>query len=228
MKYLALACALLLGSCARHKPSPAPHSEPIGVILPPGDTEFTRINSDNPAENGPSRPGVVVQPPRTILDKLTGRTPPPVYYPPGTPVVVKGKKNTLTVNHVAGDQSNNTAGKNAVAGTGATGGKSEGPVAGAGGTTTSIEKAKAPVTTGTGDATDQAGAGVASTIKGNNNAPVLTNTQPQAPDWKASLASAIASPVGKVAALLLLMSVGYGVYRLWPVLRRKSSPDTTV
>lgn len=161
MKYLALACALLLGSCARHKPSPAPHSEPIGVILPPGDTEFTRINSDNPAENGPSRPGVVVQPPRTILDKLTGRTPPPVYYPPGTPIVVKGKKNTLTVNHVAGDQDNNTAGKNAVAGTGATGGgKADGPVAGTGGQLTNIEKPSAPVNTGTGGtATDNTKAG---------------------------------------------------------------------
>lgn len=125
--------ALALSSCAgrkQHGP-PASHSEPIAA-----DT---------------ARPGVVVQPPRTILDKLTGRTPAPVYYPPGTPVVVKGKKNTLTINHVAGNQSNqsNTAGKNAAAGTGATaGGKADGPVAGAGGTLTNIEKPKAPTNTG--------------------------------------------------------------------------------
>lgn len=155
MKYLALACALLLGSCARHSPhTAAPKSEPIGAIQPPVDTEFVRINSANPAENGPSRPGVLVQPPRNLLDKITGRTPPAQYYPPGTPVFVKGNKNTLTVNNVTGGQSNNTAGKNAVAGTGATGGKADGPVAGTGGTATAIEKAKAPVGTGTGDVTD--------------------------------------------------------------------------
>lgn len=219
MKYLALACALLLGSCARHKPSPAPHSEPIGVILPPGDTEFTRINSDNPAENGPSRPGVVVQPPRTMLDKLTGRTPPPVYYPPGAPFIA-GKRSTITVNnnHVAGNQSNSSS----------TTGKKGTSATGEGATATVVEKAKAPVTTGTGDATDQSGTGVGSTIKGNNNAPVLTNTQPEALDWKAQLAAGFATPVGKVLALVVLLGVGYGVYKFWPALRRKSSPDTTV
>lgn len=115
MKYLALACALLLGSCARHKPSPAPHAEPIGVILPPGDTEFTRINSDNPAENGPARPGVVVQPPRTMLDKLTGRTPKPQYYPLGTPVTT-GKKATVTIYNAPATVT--TVGKKATAATG--------------------------------------------------------------------------------------------------------------
>lgn len=94
---------------------------------------------------------------------------------------------------------------------------------GAGATATTIEKAKAPVTTGTGDATDQSGTGVASTIKGNNNAPVLTNAPVEAPDWKAQLAAGFATPVGKVLAVLLLAGAGYSVYRLWPLLRRKSS-----
>jgi hypothetical protein len=208
MKYLLLAGSLaLLASCATQRT--------LTPARPPADA------TSGGRDEGPAytpdvltqQPGIVVQPPRTILDKLTGRTPEPVYYPPGTPVVVKGKKNTLTVNHVAGNQANtsSTVGKNGTAATGE------------GATATAVEKANAPVTTGPGDATDQSGTGAASTIKGNNNAPVLTNTEQKAPDWKAQLAAGFATPVGKGLALLLLAGVGYGVYRLWPVLRRKSS-----
>jgi hypothetical protein len=139
-----------------------------------------------------------------------------VYYPPGTPFVA-GKKSTITVNHVAGSQTNtaSTVGKKGTAATGE------------GATATVVEKAKAPVATSSGNATDQSGTGAASTIDGNNNAPVLTNAPVEALEWKAQLASSLATPVGKVVALVLVLGLGYGVYRLWPVLRRKSSTDTT-
>lgn len=183
--------ALAFSGCAAHKQHgpPAPQAEPI-------------------SQADSARPGVVAQPPRSILDKLTGRTPEPQYYPPGTPVIVKGKKNTLTVNHVAGNQSNQTnkAEKNATAGTGATGGgKSDGPVAGTGGTLTNIEKAKAPVSTGTGDATDQSGTGVGSTIKGDNNTPVLTNTAPpKRSPWEV-VADNLTGPVGWGLGIIVLV-----------------------
>jgi hypothetical protein len=128
MKYLLLAASLALASCTRHNPPPAPTSEPIAQQAPP----------KQPA-------GVIVQPPRNLLDKLTGRTPEPQVYPPGTPVYA-GKRSTITVNnnHVAGNQANtsSTTGKN---GTSATG---------AGATATQVEKTEGPVATGPGDATD--------------------------------------------------------------------------
>lgn len=148
MKYLALACALLLGSCARHKPSPAPHSDPIGVILPPGDTEFTRINSDNPAENGPSRrpEKVVVQPHRTVLDKLLGRT--PKSYVSDNHVGNIGKKSTVSVYYGPATVATTTVGKKATAATGE------------GATATAIDKAKGPTAIGdSATATDNTKAG---------------------------------------------------------------------
>lgn len=211
MRTLYAAALLLLASCARPNTPPPPKAEPVGIT---------------PTAPVPDAGNVVVQPPRTLLDKLTGRTPPPVVYPAGTPVVVKGKKNTLTINNVTGGQTNhtNTAGKNATAGTGATGGgKSDGPVTGTGATATNIEKAKAPVATGAGDATDLSGTGAASNIKGDNNAPVLTNAPVEAPDWKAQLASGFATPVGKVLGVVVFACFCYGGYRLWPLLKRRNS-----
>lgn len=136
MKYLALACALLLGSCARHKPSPTPHAEPIGVILPPGDKEFVRINSDNPNENGPSRQldSVVVKPRRTVLDKILGRTPKP--YVSDNHVGNIGKKSTVNIYHGPATVTTTTVGKKATAATAE------------GATATSIGKAKGPTAIG--------------------------------------------------------------------------------
>jgi hypothetical protein len=148
MKYLALACALLLGSCAGRKPAPpAQKSEPIGAAAPATDKEFVRINSGNPAENGPSRPGVVVQPSRTILDKLMGRTPKPQYYPAGTPVTT-GKKATVTIYNAPATVTTTTVGKKATAATGE------------GATATAIDKAKGPTAIGdSATATDNTKAG---------------------------------------------------------------------
>ncbi len=161
-----------------------------------------------------SLPFVVVQRKPTVFDRLFNHTPKATIYA-GTPQVKAGKKSVITINQVQGNQSNTSSStsKNATSATGA------------GATSTQVEKPKAPVTTGPGDATDQSGSGAASTIKGNGNAPVLTNTQQQAPNWKAQLASGFATPVGKVLSVVLLGLVGYGVYRLWPLLRRKSSDD---
>jgi hypothetical protein len=211
MKYAIILC-LLLASCGTHRklaPTHPPQSEPIGAARPPvADTS-----------------NVIVQNSRTLLDKVLGRKPPVAVYPAGTPVKA-GKKSNITINNVTGGQTNttNTAGKNATAGTGATGGgKASAPVAGTGGTATSIEKAKAPVSTGTGDATDQSGTGAASTIKGNNNSPVLTNAPVGASGWQAELAKGFATPMGKGIAVIVFLCFGYGVYRIWPLLRRKSS-----
>lgn len=137
----------------------------------------------------------------------TGATSPPV------PRKCKG----CIFNIAGGNQSNTTSttGKKATAATGA------------GAVATVIEKAKAPVGTGTGDVTDQAGASAASTIKGDNNAPVLTNTQQEAADWKAQLASGFATPVGKVAAVAVAGLLGYGLYYVWFLIpRRKKRADT--
>jgi len=151
---------------------------------------------------------MVVTPHRSLVDKVLGRQPKSEIL--STPARI-GKKSTVAIYYGPATVTTTTVGKKATAATGA------------GATATTIEKAKAPVTTGTGDATDQRGTGAASTIKGNNNAPVLTNAPVEAPDWKAQLAAGFATPVGKVLAVLLLAGAGYGVYRLWPLLRRKSS-----
>jgi len=217
---LLLVLALAFTSCGTHKklsPAAPPQSEPVRAA---GQTPGIKHQT-------PDTSNVVVQNPRTLLDKVLGRKPPVAVYPAGTPVKA-GKKSTITINNVTGGQTNttNTAGKNATAGTGATGGgKAGAPVAGTGGTLTNIEKAKAPVSTGTGDATDLSGTGAASNIKGDGNAPVLTNAPVEAPDWKAQLAAGFATPVGKALGLVVFACFGYGVYRLWPLLRRKSTSN---
>lgn len=222
MKYAFILC-LLLASCSTHRklaPTSPPQSEPIGAdAMPRNDTRAAIPDTSN----------IVVQNPRTLLDKVLGRKPPVAVYPPGTPVRA-GKKSTITINNVTGGQTNtsNTAGKNATAGTGATGGgKADAPVAGAGGAANNTSKARAPVSNGTGDATDQSGTGAASNIKGDNNAPVLTNAPVEAPDWKAQLAAGFATPVGKALGIVVFACFCYGGYRLWPLLRRKSTSNQT-
>ncbi len=225
-KYLLAAACLTLASCAAQKalphlteeqkraneqslsfwqPQPAPadtarHTKPpLNLLLPPvaapDSLRFLEVSR---------KPN--------FLDKLFNHTPKTTVYVGNGPIKT-GKKSNVTINNVGHSQSNTSSstGKN---GTSATG---------AGATSTQVEKPKGPVGTGTGDVTDQAGAGAASTIKGNNNAPVLTNTQAEAPDWKAQLADSLATPVGKVVAVMLVGLLAYGSYRLWPLLRRKSS-----
>ncbi|MGI4864135.1 MAG: hypothetical protein ACRYFZ_09460 [Janthinobacterium lividum] len=204
--YLFAPALLALASCAHPNTAPPPESEPIGVdALRPDSTHAL-------APVPKALPGIVVEPHRTVLDKVFGRTPAPATYPAGTPVRA-GKKSIITVNNVTGGQTNttNTAGKNAAAGTGATGGKIDAPVAGAGAELTSIEKAKAPVSTGTGDATDQSGTGAASTIKGNGNAPVLTNTAPpKRSPWEV-IADNLSGPVGYgLGAIVLIVALVKG------------------
>jgi hypothetical protein len=92
-------------------------------------------------------------------------------------------------------------------------GKKATAATGDGATATSIEKAKAPVATGTGDATDQTGAQASANIKGDNNTPKLTNTAPEAPGPLAVLVDNLTGPPGYVLAGGMVCLLLYGAWR---------------
>lgn len=137
---IAAILAFALASCGTHRklaPAAPPQSEPIGLDTPPPaprDKEFVRVNSDNPAENGPSRrlDSIVVAPHRSLLDKVFGRKPKP--YVADNHVGNIGKKSTVSIYYGPATVSTTTVGKKATAATaeGATAtaiGKAKGPTA---------------------------------------------------------------------------------------------------
>jgi hypothetical protein len=123
MKYYLIAAALLLGSCTRPPATHPPQSEPIGLDTLPTDTstdrEFVRVNSANPAENGPAQAPVKLHlfpsdagstPQQVVRRRLFGLLPAksaPAAAVAGVPRKCKG----CTFNLVAGNQT--VAGKKA-------------------------------------------------------------------------------------------------------------------
>jgi hypothetical protein len=96
MKYLALALALGLASCARHRTAPAPVAEPVHAST-------TRPDS------------AVVTPRRTVLDKVLGREPKP--YTVKSTALNVGKKSTVAVYYGPATVTTTTVGKKATAAT---------------------------------------------------------------------------------------------------------------
>jgi hypothetical protein len=207
MKY-ALFFLLLLAGCAR-RPATTPRrpkSEPIGVVLPRGDKEFVRVNSDNPAENGPSRrlDSVVVAPHRSVLDKLLGRTP-ASKAASSLPVKV-GKKSTVSIYYGPATVSTTTVGKKATAAT------AEGAVA------IATEKKAGPVVLADSGATVQ----VAASQKG-----------PAAAAGRDATATTIKPPTPWLKYGLWLVGIGTGYWLLFGgggavllALWRRNKPNT--
>lgn len=210
MKYALFLC-LLLGGCGTHRklaPAAPPQSEPIGAALPAGDTEFIRTDSDNPAENGPSRSNVVVQPGRSLLDKVLGRNPQP-YTLPAVPAKV-GKKSTVNVYYGPATVSTTTVAKKATAATAE------------GATATAIDKAKGPTAIGDGaaaqDYTKQGQRGGAA-ASGAGATATATTVKPGLP-W-----GRIAAGVVGGGFVIWLLFFG-GVATLWALWRRnKPNPN---
>ena len=211
MKYPLAFCALALTlagttACSTSRPpaTVSAHAEPA--------TATTDTAGDAPA----LPEGVVVQPPQSALGKLL-RWPAPAarYYPPGTPVMA-GKKSTVTINHVAGNQSNTSAtiGKKGTAATG------EGAVA------TLIEKKAGPSVVASDSSTLNAvtGGGNLAAVQGDGNTTAQTKADVEPPSVGATIAAKLTGPLGWALGALVLAGAGYGVWRLWPLLKRKSTP----
>jgi hypothetical protein len=159
MKYhvLALVSCLALANCTRPPSAPPPQSEPIGLDTLPADTstdrEFVRINSANPAENGPAQAPVKLHlfpsdagstPQEVVRRRLFGLLPAKKATPPPNPLSkaeeVPRKCKGCTFNMVAGNQTNQQVGK-------------KGQLLGNG--ATNVENPKAPTNTAPGgSATD--------------------------------------------------------------------------
>lgn len=190
MKTFLYICALLLAfcggilctSCRTSKPDRAAGTDLTGPYAP------VVVRPDSlPKHLARTPDSVTVQPHRSLLDKVLCRTPSTSSIKSGQLHKV-GKKSTVNYYYGPATVNTTTVGKKATAATAE------------GATATSIEKPKAPTTTGPGDATDQRGAQASANIKGDNNAPKLTNTAPEAPGPLAVLADNLTGPLGYVLA----------------------------
>jgi hypothetical protein len=220
MKYyiLVLASCLALASCTRPPATTPPHSEPIGLDTPPADTstdrEFVRINSANPAENGPAQAPVKLHlfpsdagstPQEVVRRRLFGLLPAkkaPAAAVAGVPRKCKG----CTFNLVAGNQT--VAGKKA-------------QVAAGDGTTASvIEKKAGPAQVASDSSTLNAvlGGGNLAAVHGDGNTLPQTATTQQAADWRATLAK----PAGYALAAVGTMLIVGGVIFLIAAYRRRN------
>jgi hypothetical protein len=119
------------------------------------------------------------------------------------PSTVPRKYKGCTFNVVAGDQTNSATGKK---GTSATGEQARA-------TATTTGKNSGPVVAGSDSTSqiDQHGATNAATTRGNNNSTGQTNTALEAPGVGATIAGAIATPLGKALAVLLVGGVVWGI-----------------
>jgi hypothetical protein len=210
MKYTLCYCALALTlaglSCTT--------SRPPAAVSPGAES---RTAATDTAGDAPALPaGVVVQPPQSAISKLLGwPKPAPTYYPLGTPVVA-GKKSTVTINQVAGNQSNTNAtiGKKATAATG------EGAVA------TVIEKKAGPAVVNSDSSTLNAvtGGGNLAAVQGDGNTTSQTKADVEPPSVAATIAQELTGPLG----IMLAVGAGVGLIYLLVLWRKKKAVETFV
>jgi hypothetical protein len=215
MKYLLLAASLALASCAAQKTLPQ-YTE-AEKAAQRGGISYWQPDSTSRADTLPHQPrwavavppvkvdSIIVEPHRTLLDKLLGRKPAP-YTVKSAPLTV-GKKSTVNNYYGPATVTTTTVGKKATAAT------AEGAVA------TVIKKKAGPAIVASDSSTQNAilGGGNIQATNGNNNTPQLTVPVQQAADWRATLAK----PTGYVlAGLGTVLLVGGCIYLIAVYKRR--------
>jgi hypothetical protein len=210
MKYLLLGLGLVLASCASQRPPTS--ARPSAEATSGGHDEGPAYTPDMLTQRVDS---IVIEPERTLLDKLLGRTPTTSSIksdelPKLAPSIQAGKKSTVSVYY--GSTVTNAGKKAQVA-------------AGAGAVASVIEKKAGPAVVASDSSTQNAvlGGGNIQATNGNNNTPNLSVPVQQAADWRAELAK----PTGKlIAGALVVLVVGGGVYGF--ILWRKKKAATNL
>lgn len=194
MKYVTILACLLLAAC--HTSRPAPETTPISEAAGKVDS-------------------VVVTPHRSLVDKLTGRTPKP-YTVKSTDLKV-GKKSTVNVYYDPATVTTTTVGKKATAATAE------------GATATVIGKKAGPSVVASDSSTLNAieGGGNLAAVNGDDNEVGQKKADTAAPGVAATIADNLTSPLGYVLAIVAVCAVGYGIYYFWWLIpRRKASNDS--
>jgi hypothetical protein len=152
---------------------------------------------------------IVVEPHRTLLDKLLGRKPEP--YTLGVAPKCIGKKSTVNIYNAPATVTTTTLGK-----------KSTGAV-GAGAVATVIEKKAGPAQVASDSSTQNAllGGGNLANVPGDGNTLPQTATTQEAADWRATLAK----PAGYVLAGLVTVLIVGGVIFLILAYKRRNLLD---
>lgn len=133
------------------------------------------------------------------------------------PATMPRKCKGCVFNTVAGDQTNSTAGKKATV------------AAGDNAVASHIEKKAGPAVVGSDSATlNNVGTGNLAATNGDGNTTTQTKADVEPPSIGATIAARLTGPLGWALGVAALGVMGYGVYRLWPLLRRKDSPTNQV
>ena len=86
-----------------------------------------------------------------------------------------------------------------------------------------VAKKAGPVVFKSDSATLTNQAGATNAVAGKDNTTTQTSTAPAAADWRSTLAARLAGPLGLVLGLAALLALGYALYLLLPVLRRRKT-----
>jgi len=222
MKYLLLGLGLALASCAAQKALPQ-YTE-AEKAAQRGGISYWQPDSSSRADTLPHTPrwavavppakvdSIVVEPHRTLLDKLLGRTPQSSSIKSDelykvAPSIRTGKKANITIYQGPATVTTTTLGK-----------KSTGAV-GAGAVASVIEKKAGPAQVASDSSTQNAllGGGNLAAVHGDGNTLPQTATTQEAADWRATLAK----PVGYVlAGLGTVLIVGGAIYLIAAYKRR--------
>jgi hypothetical protein len=159
-----------------------------------------------------SLPFVKVERQPSWLARLFGHKPQTAIYV-GQSSIKAGKKSTITINKVAGNQTTQQVGK-------------KGQLLGPGASNTQTGKKSGDIITADSGAivSKVGGPGNTQTIRGNNNTPTLTAPVQEASDWKAELAK----PAGEVAATAVALAVVAGLGYLFFLWRKKKAAEAIV
>ena len=86
-----------------------------------------------------------------------------------------------------------------------------------------VAKKAGPVVFKSDSATLTNQAGATNAVAGKDNTTTQTSTAPAVADWRSTLAARLAGPLGLVLGLAALLALGYALYLLLPVLRRRKT-----